>query len=49
MCHDSLNHKEQMLLVMLLKSSTEIRQAYWFKEKLIAWYDHSNKRSALSL
>lgn len=33
--NDSLNQKEQTLLKMLLKCSTEIRQAYWFKEKLM--------------
>ena len=47
--NDSLNEKERLLLETLLKCSTELAQAYWFKEKLIEWYDYSNKRNALSL
>ena len=47
--NDSLDQKEEILLETLLKCSTELTQAYWFKEKLIDWYDYSNKRNARSL
>lgn len=47
--NDSLDEKEEILLETLLKCSTELTQAYWLKEKLIDWYDYSNKRNALSL
>ncbi len=33
--NDSLDQKEQILLNTLLKCLTELKQAYWFKEKLI--------------
>ena len=47
--HDCLNKLELATLDTILKISIELKQAYWFKEKLIHWYDYANKANALYL
>ena len=47
--HDSLNKTERSTLDTILKISIELKQAYWFKEQLIHWYDYTNKNNALYL
>ncbi|MGL6174029.1 MAG: ISL3 family transposase, partial [Cellulosilyticaceae bacterium] len=47
--HDCLKKTELATLDTILKISTELTQAYWFKEQLIHWYDYANKGNALYL
>lgn len=46
---DSLSLKEVEILEKMLNASKELKDAYEFKEKLINWYDFSNKFNAKGL
>ena len=37
--NDQLDHKEQLIINELLSLSVELKEVYWWKEKLIEWYD----------
>ena len=47
--NDSLTKDEQSVLETILRLSSELKEAYWFKEALIEWYDYSNKTNAMNL
>lgn len=47
--NDMLNTSEQELLNKILRLSEELKEAYWFKERLIEWYDYSNSFNAYTL
>ena len=47
--NDMLNISEQEILNKILCLSKELKEAYWFKERLIEWYDYSNSSNAYLL